>query len=56
MLAHGRTGRKRKFYDWEEAGQDGRIEWVNLNWILGASPERDLFRHVEMNESDMYKR
>lgn len=54
MLAYGRTGKKRKYYDWEEAGMDGRIEWVNSNWILGASQQR-LFQHVELNETNMYK-
>jgi len=56
MLAHGRTGKKRKYFDWEEAGQDGRIEWVNSNWILGASQEKGLFKHVEVNEDAMYRR
>ena len=56
MMAYGRTGKKRAYVDWEDAGADGRIEWINSNWILGASQERDLFRHVELNETDMYKR
>ena len=56
MMAHGRTGKKRKYFDWEEAGQDGRIEWINSNWILGASREGDLFKHVELNETEMYRR
>ena len=56
MMAHGRAGKKRKYFDWEEAGMDGRIEWINSNWILGASQEGDLFRHVELNETEMYKR
>ena len=55
MMAHGRTGKKRKYFDWEEAMADGRVEWVNSNWILGASQEGDLFRHVELNETGMYK-
>lgn len=56
ILAYGRTGHKRAYFDWEEAGQDGRIEWVNSHWILGASVVDGLFSHVEVNETDMYKR
>lgn len=51
MNAWGRTGKNRTYYDWEEAQQDGRVEWINSHWILGASQHGDLFSHVEIDDN-----
>mmetsp|Transcript_237 Transcript_237/g.520 ORF Transcript_237/g.520 Transcript_237/m.520 type:complete len:443 (+) Transcript_237:307-1635(+) len=40
--------RERKYFDWEEAHQDGRVAWSEAQWIV-ASVEKDLFFHHEVD-------
>lgn len=41
--------RKRQYVDWEECMQDGRIEWMNTQWVI-ANFGRDLFQHHEVDQ------
>lgn len=51
MFGCRRDARRRRYFDWEEAMQDGRIAWPHTQWVVanrreGRSP---LFRHVEVD-------
>lgn len=48
MYACRRNGRQKKFCDWEEAMQDGRIAWANAHWVVGSIPD-NLWQHVEFD-------
>lgn len=39
----------RQYFDWEEAIQDGRVEWINSQWVV-ASHREDLFQTVEIDK------
>jgi len=41
--------KERKYFDWEEAHQDGRVAWSEAQWIV-ASVEKDLFFHHEVDQ------
>jgi hypothetical protein len=41
--------RSRKYFDWEEAFQDGRIEWTNSQWVV-ANCQDDMFHHHEVDQ------
>jgi len=52
MFGCRRDARKRRYFDWEEAMQDGRIAWSHTQWVV-ANMRREgrssLFKHVEVD-------
>ena len=40
----------RRYIDWEEALQDGRVAWTNSQWVLASSTMGDMFEHVEIDK------
>ena len=49
MFGCRRGFRMKKYFDWEEAMQDGRIAWTNSQWVVASYKHGDLFTHVEVD-------
>ena len=50
MFGCRRGFREKKYFDWEEAMQDGRIAWTNSQWVVASYKHGMLFTHVEVDE------
>jgi hypothetical protein len=51
-VMHGcRNGfQQKKYFDWEEAMQDGRIAWSNSQWVVASYKHGILFHHHEVDK------
>jgi hypothetical protein len=49
MFGCRRNFRQKRYIDWEEAMQDGRIAWTNSQWVI-ANTRKGMFSHVEVDQ------
>lgn len=50
MFGCRRGFRQKKYFDWEEAMQDGRIAWTNSQWVVANYKHGTLFSHKEVDQ------